>query len=102
MNPALANLARWALRRAQERSTWAGLAMLAAALGHATLSAQVAHVGDAVLLILGTGLMSATTNPRLAPAPEADPLPDAADGQAVERGADAAPDDEAGGAGSIA
>ncbi len=81
-----ANLGRWALRRAQERSTWAGLAMLLAALGHATLSAQVAHIGDAVLLILGTGLMSATTTPHLPPAPEADPLLTAAAGQADSAG----------------
>lgn len=83
----LVNLGRWVFRRAQERSTWAGLAMLAAALGNVTLSAQVAHIGDAVLLILGTGLMSATTTPHLAPAPDgAAPLSNASAGQAGSAG----------------
>lgn len=54
--------ARWAIHRARERSTWAGAALLAAALGNATLSTQISHIGDAVLLILGSGLAAASTS----------------------------------------
>lgn len=59
---AVTPFARWATHRARERSTWAGAALLAAALGNATLSTQISHIGDAVLLILGTGLAAASTS----------------------------------------
>ena len=70
---AAGNLGRWALRRAQERSTWTGLAILATALGHTVLAAQLTHIGDAAVLILGgagVALAAATTSPHLAPMPE--------------------------------
>ena len=72
---AVGNLGRWALRRAQERSTWAGLAILATALGHTVLAAQLAHIGDGLALVFGgagIALAAATTTPHLTPAPEAD------------------------------
>lgn len=56
---------QWALRRARERSTWTGLAMLATALGFRELGGRIDDVADALTLIglaSGAGLAAATTS----------------------------------------
>ena len=50
----------WAGRRLRERSTYAGLATIAGIAGAHELGAQISQVGDAVTLIVGTGLVAAT------------------------------------------
>lgn len=45
----------WALRRAQERSTWIGLSMVAAAAGKSVLADHLTSAGDLVPMILGVG-----------------------------------------------
>lgn len=54
--------ASWVARRAKEKSTYVGLATVAAALGHETLGAQIGQVGQIVGVVLGTGLITATTS----------------------------------------
>lgn len=63
----LARLGRWALRRAGERSTWVGLALVAGAFGKAALADHLTRLGDAVPVLLGAGgaaLAAASTSPR--------------------------------------
>lgn len=58
---------RWSLRRAQERSTWIGLAAIAGALGKSVLADHLTRLGDVVPMLLGAGgaaLMAASTSPR--------------------------------------
>jgi hypothetical protein len=52
---------RWAAKRAKERSTYAGLGVIATLLGAQKLGMQIDHLGQAVALIAGSGLMAATT-----------------------------------------
>lgn len=55
-------LLAWAARRLRERSTYVGLATIAGVAGAHELGAQISQVGDAVTLIVGTGLVAATTS----------------------------------------
>jgi hypothetical protein len=52
----------WALQRARERSTWAGLAALAVAFGAPALGAQINQAGQIALIMLGAGLSTSTTS----------------------------------------
>lgn len=49
---------RWVAKRAKERSTYAGLGVIAALLGAEKLGIQIDQVGQAVALIVGGGLIS--------------------------------------------
>jgi hypothetical protein len=52
---------KWVTARARERSTYSGLAMIAAIAGAPALGLQLDHIGQAIVLITGGGLMAATT-----------------------------------------
>jgi hypothetical protein len=52
---------RWIGRRLRERSTYAGIGMIATVAGAPSLGVQIDHVGQAVGLIVGGGLAAATT-----------------------------------------
>jgi hypothetical protein len=52
---------KWLGARLRERSTYAGLGMIAVAAGAPSLGMQIDHVGQAVSLIVGGGLAAATT-----------------------------------------
>ena len=62
MSTFLNRILAWAGRRLRERSTYAGLATIASVAGAHELGAQISQVGDAVTLIVGTGLVAATTS----------------------------------------
>ena len=47
----------WIVKRAKERSTYAGLAVIASILGANRLGMQIDQVGQAVGLIVGGGLI---------------------------------------------
>ncbi len=56
-------LVAWALARLKEPQTWAGLGMIALALGAPPETANaLGEIGKALVLILGTGLAAATTS----------------------------------------
>lgn len=48
---------RWVAKRAKERSTFAGLAVIASMLGAHKLGVQIDQIGQAVGLIVGGGLI---------------------------------------------
>lgn len=48
---------KWIGRRAKERSTYAGVAIVASALGAQKLGVQIDQIGQAVGLIVGGGLI---------------------------------------------
>lgn len=52
---------KWLGARLHERSTYSGLAMVAAMAGAPALGLQLDHLGEALVLITGGGLMAATT-----------------------------------------
>lgn len=52
---------KWIGARLRERSTYTGLSIIAAVAGAPALGMQIDHVGQAVALIAGSGLMAATT-----------------------------------------
>lgn len=52
---------KWIGLRLRERSTYAGLSIIAAVAGAPALGMQIDHLGQAVALIAGSGLMAATT-----------------------------------------
>jgi hypothetical protein len=52
---------KWLGARLKERSTYAGIGMIATVAGAPALGMQIDHVGQAVALITGGGLMAATT-----------------------------------------
>jgi len=54
---------KWLGARLKERSTYAGVATIAAVAGAPALGVQIDQVGQAVALIVGSGLAAATTNP---------------------------------------
>lgn len=58
----LKKIGRWVVRRLSERSTFVGLATAAAALGANKLGVQIDQVGQIVGLVVGTGLVAATTS----------------------------------------
>lgn len=59
----LKKILAWALSRAKEPSTYVGAATVAAALGANQLGVQIGQVGQIVGLIVGGGLVAATTKP---------------------------------------
>lgn len=58
----LKKILRWAGRRLTERSTYVGLATAAVAVGANKLGAHIDQVGQIVTLVVGTGLITATTS----------------------------------------
>lgn len=56
-------ITKWMRLRLRERSTYAGLSIIATVLGAPALGMQIDHLGQAVALITGGGLMAATTKP---------------------------------------
>lgn len=48
---------KWIGRRAKERTTYAGVAVIASALGAQKLGVQIDQIGQAVGLIVGGGLI---------------------------------------------
>jgi hypothetical protein len=54
---------KWFGERAKERSTYVGLGMVASVAGAPALGLQIDQVGQAVALIVGSGLAAATTKP---------------------------------------
>ena len=52
---------KWTGARLRERSTYAGLGMIATVAGAPVLGMQIDHVGQAVGLIVGGGLAAAAT-----------------------------------------
>jgi len=53
----LKKVGKWFGRRAKERSTYAGVAIIVSALGARELGVQIDQVGQAVSLIVGGGLI---------------------------------------------
>lgn len=53
---------RWVAKRAKERSTYAGLGVIATLLGAEKLGIQIDQVGQAVALIVGGGLIGTQSN----------------------------------------
>jgi hypothetical protein len=51
----------WVVERLKEKSTYAGLAMILASIGLGQWSVVVEHVGSILMIVLGTGLVAATT-----------------------------------------
>lgn len=59
-------LGRWALRRAEEKSTWTAIALLAGDVGLSQLARTSSFVADhwnVLVALFGTGLAAATTTP---------------------------------------
>jgi hypothetical protein len=56
-------ITKWMRLRLRERSTYAGLSIIATVLGAPALGMQIGQVGQAVSLIVGSGLAAATTRP---------------------------------------
>jgi hypothetical protein len=54
---------KWLGARLRENSTYAGLGIIAAVAGEHALGVQIGQVGQAVSLIVGGGLVAATTRP---------------------------------------
>ena len=54
-------IASWIGKRAKERSTYAGVAVIASMLGADKVGMQIDQVGQAVGLIVGGGLMASQT-----------------------------------------
>jgi hypothetical protein len=54
---------KWLGARLKERSTYADVATIAAVAGAPALGVQIDQVGQAVALIVGSGLVAATTRP---------------------------------------
>lgn len=53
----MSKVLKWLGNRAKERSTYAGVAIIASALGAQKLGVQIDQVGQAVGLIVGGGLI---------------------------------------------
>ena len=54
---------KWLGARLRENSIYVGLGVIAAVAGEHALDIQIGQVGQAVSLIVGGGLMAATTQP---------------------------------------
>jgi len=52
---------KWLGKRAKERSTYAGVAVIVSALGAQKLGVQIDQIGQAVGLIVGGGLIGTQT-----------------------------------------
>lgn len=59
----LKKIIKWLGARLKERSTYAGLGVIATVAGAPALGVQIDHIGQAVTLIVGGGLVAATTRP---------------------------------------
>lgn len=73
-----ARLGPWLFRRVRERSTWIGLAAVAAALGQSVLADHLTRMADVLPMILGAGgaaIAAATTSQHPAPAEPSAPQP---------------------------
>lgn len=57
----MSKVLKWLGGRAKERSTYAGVAIIASALGAQKLGVQIDQVGQAVGLIVGGGLIGTQT-----------------------------------------
>ena len=57
----LKKIGKWAAKRAKERSTYTGIAVVASVLGAHKLGVQIDQIGQAVGLIVGGGLMASQT-----------------------------------------
>lgn len=57
----LKKVSKWLGKRAKERSTYAGVAIIASSLGAHELGLQIDQIGQAVGLIVGGGLMASQT-----------------------------------------
>ena len=57
----MSKILKWFGLRLRERSTYAGLGVIATVAGAPALGMQIDHVGQAISLIVGGGLMAATT-----------------------------------------
>lgn len=53
----MSKVLKWIGRRAKERTTYAGVAVIASALGAQKLGMQIDQIGQAVGLIVGGGLI---------------------------------------------
>lgn len=53
---------RWAGRRLKERSTYVGMATIAATLGAEKLGMQIGQAGEIISILTGTSLIAATTS----------------------------------------
>jgi hypothetical protein len=62
LNMSLGKILKWAGRRLREPSTYVGLATAASALGAPELGLQIGQAGQLVGLVIGTGLIAATTS----------------------------------------
>jgi hypothetical protein len=78
---AFARLGGWLYRRANERSTYTGIGLIALVFDHGKFATQINQIGDAMPLILGAGgvaLTAASTSPKPAasnpPAPTVDEI----------------------------
>jgi hypothetical protein len=58
----LGKILKWAGRRLREPSTYIGLATVASSLGAPEIGVQIGQAGQLVGLVLGTGLIAATTS----------------------------------------
>lgn len=54
-------ITKWLGKRAKERSTYAGVAVIASLLGAHEVGVQIDQIGQAVGLIVGGGLIGAQT-----------------------------------------
>lgn len=63
MKNGIRKFGRWALARLRERSTMAGLAVLAGIIGGPAVGVAAGKVVTGLGLVLGTGLAAATTRP---------------------------------------
>jgi len=53
----MAKILKWLGKRAKERTTYTGVAVVASVLGAQKLGVQIDQIGQAVALILGGGLI---------------------------------------------
>lgn len=58
----LKKILNWLGKRAKERSTYAGVAVVASMLGADKLGMQIDQIGQAVGLIIGGGLMASQSH----------------------------------------
>jgi len=61
-------IANWLLRRLKERSTYVGIAAVAAAVGLPEVGELVGQAGSLLTVALGGGLIAASTSPSVPPA----------------------------------
>lgn len=57
-------VAQWVGRRLKEKSTYAGLAVVAGALGLPEVEVYINHASQVAVIVFGAGLAAASTKPR--------------------------------------